>query len=524
MESAELSSRLLARGYLPQQVPPLVQSEVFAAQALPEDGELPIDPDDPKRNWTTAATYNAARHGGLRRRLSILNPHSYLNTARVLASMWPDLDGYYGQSALSLSRPTVEESNRALESSDLFNRRDLQRLRAVSRSRFRLRTDVAQCYSTMYTHSISWALNGKAKAKAALATKDGLPGDDLDSAVRASQEGQTIGIPVGPDTSLAVAEVILCDIDARLELDDASYIDGFRTIDDFELFFSTRAAAERALSGIERAAAHYELALNPHKTSIDPVPLEIEDPWKSRLQALVPHGKVSPSRVMAFLNELMQLSRQYPGEAVVAYGLLQAADFTTPEDGKRLIVEGALASIQFSAPAMRYAIPVALHLQPDAGLEPDTIWEVLNNLIRLSAPAEYSYEVCWALWGLLASGGELDPELATLVANLNDPTAAAIYMYMRDGGKANGPPASRLGELQTYAQVLKSDAWLLAYEAHLRGWAAFDQVADSPFFSTIADRGVTFLPSVEASDIASPDPEDWTFGLFNQLQTGGYPS
>lgn len=317
---------------------------------------------------------------------------------------------------------------------------------------------------------------------------------------------------------------MLCEIDSRVDLGATSFVDGFRTIDDFELFFTTRAGAERALAEIERAVAHYELTLNSHKTAIESVPLEIEDAWKSRLQALVPHGWVSRSRVMSFLNELMQLSRMFPGEAVIAYGLRQAADFKTSAEGRRLIVEGALASIQFSAPAMRYAIPVALRLQPDSGLSVETIWNVLNRLIEHSAPGEYSYEVCWALWGLLESGGSVPQEVAELVAKMNDPTSAAIYMYMRDLGRANGPPAERLAEISTYGHVLKSDAWMLAYEAHHRQWTSLEQVAESPFFGTLSQRGISFLPVERTVENVPNDEEDWTFGLFATLDIGGYPS
>jgi hypothetical protein len=301
-------------------------------------------------------------------------------------------------------------------------------------------------------------------------------------------------------------------------------VDGFRAIDDFELFFTTQAGAESALSEIERAAAHYELALNPHKTAIEVVPLEIEDVWKSRLQALVPHGKVTKSRIMAFLNELMQLSRLFPGEAVIAYGLRQAADFDTSAEGRRLIVEGALASMQFSAPAMRYAIPVVLRLQPDSGLNVEAVWKVLNELISLSAAGEYSYEVCWALWGLLESGGSVQCEVAERVAKMNDPTSAAVYMYMRELGRADGPPAERLAEIATYGHVLKADAWMLAYEAHHRQWIQLKQVAESPFFGNLSHRGVSFLPLAATDSDPSDDENDWTFGLFTPLDLGGYPS
>jgi hypothetical protein len=65
--------------------------------------------------------------------------------------------------------------------------------------RFILRTDVNQSYSSLYTHTRSpWALEGKLHAKQ---HKGQTGADRIDKALRNLSDGQTMGVPIGPDTS-----------------------------------------------------------------------------------------------------------------------------------------------------------------------------------------------------------------------------------------------------------------------------------------------------------------------------------
>ncbi|MFD2881818.1 RNA-directed DNA polymerase [Paenibacillus rhizoplanae] len=94
--------------------------------------------------------------------------------------------------------------------------------------------------------------------------KDALYGNLLDKRVRNSMDGQTLGIPVGPDTSLIIAEIIATSMDVKLRsrLGD---IKGFRYMDDYYLYFSTKPEAEFALSTLHSIMKDFELELNPNK-------------------------------------------------------------------------------------------------------------------------------------------------------------------------------------------------------------------------------------------------------------------
>ncbi|WP_253844953.1 RNA-directed DNA polymerase [Prevotella intermedia] len=57
-------------------------------------------------------------------------------------------------------------------------------------------TDITDCYKSIYTHSIAWALMGKDNAKIKKGEK-GYIGNIIDTYMQGMQYGQTNGIPQG---------------------------------------------------------------------------------------------------------------------------------------------------------------------------------------------------------------------------------------------------------------------------------------------------------------------------------------
>jgi hypothetical protein len=99
--------------------------------------------------------------------------------------------------------------------------------------RFVLTADFSRYYPSIYTHAIPWAIHGKAAARADIT----LFGNRLDERIRESQDSQdkqTGGIPIGPDTSFLIGEVVAAAIDRRLE-DKIGKLHGTRFVDDYYL-------------------------------------------------------------------------------------------------------------------------------------------------------------------------------------------------------------------------------------------------------------------------------------------------
>ncbi|MCV5837901.1 RNA-directed DNA polymerase, partial [Escherichia coli] len=76
------------------------------------------------------------------------------------------------------------------------------------------KTDISRFYHSIYTHSIAWTYHTKDISKRN--RSNSLFGNVLDKHSQDSQDGQTIGLPIGPDTSLIIAESLLSNIDLKL--------------------------------------------------------------------------------------------------------------------------------------------------------------------------------------------------------------------------------------------------------------------------------------------------------------------
>lgn len=145
--------------------------------------------------------------------------------------------------------------------------------------KYRLKVDIANCYDSIYSHSISWAICGKDQAKKYLLTKnpDSLKqkydfSDRLDTFVRHLKNNETNGIIVGPFTSRIISEIVLSAIEKELTNEKLFFR---RYVDDYKFYFKSEANIHESLPKIERILNKYSLRLNSLKTQIDRFPFEI---------------------------------------------------------------------------------------------------------------------------------------------------------------------------------------------------------------------------------------------------------
>jgi len=75
-----------------------------------------------------------------------------------------------------------------------------------------LHTDVTDCYGSLYTHSIAWAVHGLQEAKTNIGRKS-LLGNKVDTHIQAGRYGQTNGISQGSVLMDFVAECVLAYVD-----------------------------------------------------------------------------------------------------------------------------------------------------------------------------------------------------------------------------------------------------------------------------------------------------------------------
>ena len=137
--------------------------------------------------------------------------------------------------------------------------------------RYMFVTDITNCYASMYTHTIAWALMGKEKAKEKKQDKGSL-GNTIDRYIRGMQFGQTNGIPQGSVLFDFIAEMILGYADRQLadKLKEKNLVNYtvLRYRDDYRIFSNSKEELEKIAFFLQEVLTELNLQLNTKKTML----------------------------------------------------------------------------------------------------------------------------------------------------------------------------------------------------------------------------------------------------------------
>jgi hypothetical protein len=502
---------LLARGYFPKELPQPFTTENFATYittAIPTADFDKTISQKPKIRPSRAGRYSLARGGLSRRPLSICHPVAQFLLSKEIVANWAQIQPLISGTKISATHPEDKPSGRAIDGHLPQNARTQQAQQKRLGKRFVLQADVSRFYSSIYTHSIPWAMHSKSTSKANHSTA--LLGNRIDSLVRLGQDSQTIGIPIGPDTSLVIAEMIMHKCDARLESNIAT-LQGFRFIDDFELSFATQAEAEHAHHTLEACLADFELALNPKKTVIRELPLPLEAPWVTKLKRAKPRSPAAQQAadLVILFDIAIGLHKDYPGEAVLQFAI-SLLRYEVIESQNWQLFQRLIMLCSLPEPA---CFPVALRqivVRLNAGqttLIPE-IAEIANALIVTHSPLRHSSEVANAAYACLALGLTMNDEAVDAISQCDDPVVALLALDCEERQLTSKPLNKTLWSSHMKAEELYDEFWLLAYEANLKGWlpdiGGIDFVAADQNFGVLKAAGVQFYDANLGVPAAAP--------------------
>jgi RNA-directed DNA polymerase len=135
-----------------------------------------------------------------------------------------------------------------------------------------LHTDISDCYGSIYTHSVPWALHKKSVAKKKEnRNKQSLIGVSIDSHLQDMSFGQTNGIPQGSTLMDFIAEIVLGYVDLLLSKKLSKLkIDEYRILryrDDFRIFTNNPFEAEQNTKELSEILSNLGMKLNVDKTT-----------------------------------------------------------------------------------------------------------------------------------------------------------------------------------------------------------------------------------------------------------------
>ena len=292
--------------------------------------------------------------------------------------------------------------------------------------RFVLKTDISSFYPSIYTHSIPWAIHGKKAARAKRA-KDWY-GNQIDTWMRETQDRQTGGIPIGPDTSFLIAEVIASRMDAMLRKLTRQELHGVRYLDDYHLYFRTRSDAESALAALHRVTQAFELQINGPKTEIIELPEPLEPTWKTELRLLRMLSDDRATGLKAFFDLAAALARQHPTDSVLTYAarkLARNANRLNDEDWK--VARPSLLRFCIAEPTMLPALLPLFETTEDA-YDRDGLRAVLTELCLFHGPLQHGFEVAWSLWMARSLRIDLPSSVSSALKNVDDDIVALVAL------------------------------------------------------------------------------------------------
>jgi hypothetical protein len=252
-----------------------------------------------------------------------------------------------------------------------------------------LKTDVSNCYGSVYTHSIAWALHGYDAAKAAQADKT-LLGNQIDFHIRNSRYGQTNGITQGSVLMDIVAELVLAYVDHLIAGNIRGHKDFhiLRYRDDYSIFTLNDQRASEIVRVISDCLRKVGMQLGAGKTTVNGN--VIEGSIKPEKLAGVQLEDMDISQAQTIQKQLLRLhafSRLYPNTGAIkrlADSAFQKISKVSeaPEDlGVQVAIVCDIAVISPGAfPALSGILAKLISLAPEA--ERPTMWGGVSKKMK----------------------------------------------------------------------------------------------------------------------------------------------
>lgn len=512
--------KLLKKGYFPSELPVPFTTESYGVALLKAENQNlpPFSYGNKGPKYTSiCAKYNLARRGKLRRPLAIPNPINYFHISQLISNNWADFESVYERSNQSLSKPVVD-TTRALKWDKGFAALPDEKLKTRTASKYLLKADIANFYASIYTHSIPWAIHSKITAKQNRYFKDNL-GNKIDLLVRNGQDQQTKGIPIGSDTSYAIAELIMSEIDDKLvsKIGDNYH----RYIDDFEFGCKTLQEAEEALSVLQEVLSSYELELNSTKTKITKLPEEIDPQWLHDLQKHIMNmstDAVQKRSLLSFFDLTMSYLEKEPCEPILKYAVIRTSSHIVRASNyplyQRILLQWATAEPSTLPIVIDF---IAFYKSAGVNVDLDEVKGVLQFIIIENCRQGHTSEVCWSIFGMILLSQNFNDETLLELGKIENPFIALLTLDARSRGLIPSDYNFPLWESLMNKNELKTGNWILAYEALRKGWLpsadGTDYLVDLEGFSTLADNDVEFYSTAL---IDQHDPKT-NYQYFNRL-------
>lgn len=509
---------LLGRGYFPKELPRAFTTVDFGEHAVPIleeweakkvfaktppkskiSGKVKNNSYGYKVSECTIETISTPKRGFERRNIHITHPIPQALLSDEISRNWKKIQKYIPQDSFSIDKLEISRSfARGLSEID-FRFHRIKKSYIESESDWIVKTDISRYYPSIYTHSIAWACYGKENVKKNRKAYEGSLADRLDTLVRSSNRNQTIGIPIGPETSRILAEMLGRHVDemvrARCPALKPKSMD--RLQDDWFVGVPDLPTAQLALSSIALSYREFGLEINGGKTSMTAVGQHLEDQDIAEISSFLSHRSgLDGFRLRGLLDLTTRLQVNDPNSSAVNYTLAVLEGISFSHDDVEYIESFLLKSAVTSPRSMERICSMLLNLNfKSKFISKQRIGERFKILANRAAELGHTYELIWILWTLRGLRIKLSSKIISdLTKEGTHPSLSLILLDMRSAGLFVSPLPEDDWLLNLDEERCRTDAiWLLAYEGFRHGWLADKKgLMTKPFFEPMAKRNVVF--------------------------------
>ncbi len=343
---------LVDYGLFAERLPPCFSSEGLASKLPAAMAKIATETDSKKlkkligQQTRGFVRYQTLRDINIPRHLGVPHPQSHLAHCVAIRRCWDSIKKHCAKPAQPISRVFVRDTGTDrvfvmnYKGQERFEVEE-QEIAFATGACYVVHADISTCFPSIYTHSISWALHGRTKAKKKEFRDDlSREGNILDKATQAVRDGQTNGLLIGPHTSNVISELVLTSVDSAMLKRGHQRV--IRHIDDYRFYARTHEQAENFIRDLGMALREYELFLNERKTKILPLPRPQVENWVRELNDFrFPSGAILFSTVRSFLDLALELAQRAGTSATLNYAI-QMVPARLNDRAKRLFVIEAM--------------------------------------------------------------------------------------------------------------------------------------------------------------------------------------
>lgn len=282
-------------------------------------------------------------------------------------------------------------------------------------------TDIANCYPSIYTHSITWAIHGKKQTKADKDYGNKWLGGQIDKKISRMQHNQTNGIPQGSVLMDFIAEIVLGYADLKLsknlnKMEEEGIISNYEILryrDDYRIFSNDIDELKIITRKLADTLFELNLQLNSKKTMlVKDIVLESVKPDKlywNQIDASLKYQFVNKDHkkrtyysinLQKHLMEIKKLSNKYPNSGMIKKALNdyyknRIKPLNRPPKDTFIII-GILVNIMIESPiSVPYSVIIIAELLKEYN-DSDIALEVVESILqKYSKRSNTEYLTLW---------------------------------------------------------------------------------------------------------------------------------